>query len=324
MLHSLDIILPFLQPIAPWLNDDTVSEIMINGPDAIFIEQRGVLTALEGVRITPHHLAAAAKHIARAVQEDVHEDRPLLDARLADGSRVAVALPPVSQGGITMTIRRFGYRRYTPSQLVEIGTLSPAMLTALTQAITARETVLVSDGTGSGKTTLLQALAMLVPASERILLIEDTAELSLAHANLVRFEARRARDGAPAVTIRDLVRASLRHRPDRLIVGETRGAEAADLLQAMNTGHDGSFTTIHAHSAATALDRLATCALQAGDALPYEALLRQITQCVRWVIHIERRGGQRVAQELARVEGLDHLTGGIRVTTLVTHDAHAS
>jgi pilus assembly protein CpaF len=329
MPHSLDIILPFLKPIGPWLNDATVSEIMINGPDLVFVEQSGCIRRLEDVRIPPQHLLAAAKHIARAVQDDVHEDRPLLDARLADGSRVAVALPPVSVNGITMTIRRFGYRRYTPYQLQEIGMLSADMSTQLRQAIARRENIVISGGTGSGKTTLLQALAMWIPAHERILLIEDTAELALSHTNLVRFEARRANDTAPAVTIRELVRASLRHRPDRLIVGETRGSEALDLVQAMNTGHDGSFTTIHAHAVTTVPDRLATCALQAGDALPYDALLRQIAQCVQWIVQVQRStaenaNGQRIVRELARVDGFDSTTKQIRLTTVIASDAASS
>jgi pilus assembly protein CpaF len=325
MPHSLDIILPFLKPLRPWLDDPSVSEIMINGPDRVFVEQHGALQPLDNIRIPPQHLLAAAKHIARAVQDDVHEDRPLLDARLADGSRVAVALPPVSLGGITLTIRRFGHRRYTPEQLVEMGMLSPEIATCLRQAIARRENIIISGGTGSGKTTLLQALTMWIPADQRVLLIEDTAELELTHTNLVRFEARRASDTAPAITIRDLVRASLRHRPDRLIVGETRGSEALDLLQAWNTGHDGSFTTIHAHAVHTVADRLITCALQSGDALPYAALLRQIAQCVQWIVHVERSAsvnaaGLRVAREVSRVEGLDQDTQQLRLATAVTHD----
>jgi len=326
MPHSLDIILPFLKPLAPWLEDPSVSEIMINGPDRLFVEQHGVIRFLPGIRIPQQHLLAAAKHIARAVQDDIHEERPLLDARLADGSRVAVALPPVSLGGITLTIRRFGYRRYSPEQLQELGMISLEMSTHLRQAIARRENIVISGGTGSGKTTLLQALTMWIPEDERVLLIEDTSELELTHANLVRFEARRAGDTSPAVTIRDLVRASLRHRPDRLIVGETRGGEALDLLQAWNTGHDGSLTTIHAHAVTTVADRLITCALQSGDALPYDALLRQIAQCVQWIVHVERSRAsettgqrQRIARELTHVDGLDAEARTLKLSTVVTY-----
>ena len=200
-----------------------------------------------------------------------------------------------------LTIRKFQSRHFTADELVRIGTLTDDELAIVRQAIEARDNVLISGGTGTGKTTLLNALAAFLPADDRLVLIEDTAELQLEAPNLVRFEARREQPGLPAVTIRDLVRATLRHRPDRILVGEVRGGEAFDLLQALNAGHAGTLSTIHANGAAQALKRFTWCVLQSGVDVPYVAIGYGIAECLQLVVHLERRHGQRVVSELARV-----------------------
>jgi pilus assembly protein CpaF len=235
----------------------------------------------------------------------VSEEQPILDARLPDGSRVAAVFPPCSVAGTTLTIRKFQTRFFTAEELVRIGTMTPEVLSTLREAIGAGQNVLISGGTSTGKTTILNALATFLPADERIVVVEDTAELNLEHANLVRFEARREQPQSPAVTIRDLLRATLRHRPDRIIVGEVRGGEAFDLLQALNTGHAGSLSTIHANSAPQALARLASCALQGGIDLPYQALRQQIADAIPFVLHLARQDRRRVVQELMRIRRYD-------------------
>ena len=199
--------------------------------------------------VDERHLRVAVKNIARALGDDVSEERPILDARLPDGSRVAAIFPPCSVGGTTLTIRKFHTRFFTADELVRIGTMSPAVLACVRTAIEQRQNILISGGTSTGKTTLLNALAAYLPATERLVVIEDTAELQIDLPNLVRLEARREHATLPAVTIRDLLRATLRHRPDRIVLGEVRGGEAFDLLQALNTGHAGTLSTIHANSA---------------------------------------------------------------------------
>lgn len=298
---SFDIILPFLRPIAHLITDPEVSEIMVNGSRRTFTERRGVVQEETDVRLDERNLRVAVKNIARALGEDVSEERPILDARLPDGSRVAAVFPPCSVGGMTLTIRKFQTRFFTPDELVRIGTLTPAMLETLRGAMVQRKTILISGGTSTGKTTLLNALATYLPKDDRVFTIEDTAELQLDCPNLRRFEARRTQGDLPAITIRELLRATLRHRPDRIIVGEVRGGEAFDLLQALNTGHAGSLSTIHANSADQALARFASCVVQSGVELPYQAVRYQIAEAIDLVLHLVRRQGMRVADELIRV-----------------------
>ncbi len=275
---SFDIILPFLRPIAHLIEDANVSEIMVNGSQRVFIEREGVIREVTGVRLDERNLRVAVKNIARALGDDVSEERPILDSRLPDGSRVAAVLPPCSLGGATLTIRKFQTRFFTADELVRIGTMTPDMLAVVRDAIARNENLLISGGTSTGKTTLLNALAAFLPSDDRIVLIEDTAELLIDPPNLVRFEARREQVGLPAVTIRELLRATLRHRPDRIIVGEVRGGEAFDLLQELNTGHAGSLSTIHANSAEQALARLASCVVQSGVEPPVRSV-RDIDAC---------------------------------------------
>ena len=298
---SFEVILPFLRPIAHLICDPHISEVMVNGSGQVFVERGGQLEAVGDVTIREQNLRVAVRNLARVLGDDISEERPLLDARLPDGSRVAAALPPVSLGGTTLTIRKFQSRFFSADELVHAGTLTAARLACLRRGIEARENVLISGGTGTGKTTLLNALAAFLPANDRLVVIEDTAELRLDAANLVRFEARREQPGVPAVTIRDLVRATLRHRPDRIVLGEVRGGEAFDLLQALNTGHSGTLSTIHANSAEQALSRFASCVMQAGVEVPYQAVRLAIADCVQLLVHLERRRGHRVVTQLVRL-----------------------
>jgi pilus assembly protein CpaF len=298
---SFEVILPFLRPIAHLIQDPDVAEIMVNGSRRIFVERHGLLEEVEGVQLDERNLKVAVKNIARALGDDVSEEQPILDSRLPDGSRVAAIFPPCSVGGTTLTIRKFQARFFTADELVRIGTLTPDVLAHLQEAIRKSENILISGGTSTGKTTVLNALSAYLPPTDRVVLIEDTAELQLERPNLVRFEARREHPGLPAVTIRDLLKATLRHRPDRVIVGEVRGGEAYDLLQALNTGHAGTLSTIHANSAQQALARLASCVLQAGVELPYVAIRQQIGDTISLVLHLDRRQGVRCAAELIRI-----------------------
>jgi pilus assembly protein CpaF len=302
---SFDVILPFLRPIEPLILDPQVTEIMVNGSGHIFIERDGRLERVDGVTVKEKSLQVAVRNMARALGDDISEEKPLLDSRLPDGSRVAAVFPPCSLGGTTLTIRKFQSRLFTVEELVRIGTLTPAVLQEVRRAMDARENLLISGGTGTGKTTIVNALADLLPPDDRVILIEDTAELQLEKPNLVRFEARREQPTIPAVTIRDLLRATLRHRPDRIIVGEVRGGEAFDLLQALNTGHSGTLSTIHANSAAQALARFTSCVLQSGVELPYTAIRHHIADSIHLLLHLERDQGRRVVTEVLRLKGYD-------------------
>ena len=302
---SFDLILPFLRPIAHLIQDPDVNEIMVNGSRRVFIERHGAISEVPDVDLDPRNLTVAVKNIARALGDDFSEEKPILDSRLPDGSRVAAVLPPCSLGGTTLTIRKFQARFFTSDELIRIGTMTAGVLEELRNAISRSANILISGGTSTGKTTLLNALAAFLPPDDRVVLIEDTAELHLDRPNLVRFEARRAQADLPAVTIRELLKATLRHRPDRIIVGEVRGGEAFDLLQALNTGHAGSLATIHANSAEQALSRFASCVVQSGVELPYQAVRTQIADAIDLVLHLGRDRGRRVVQELIRVGRYD-------------------
>ena len=315
---SFDVILPFLRPIARLLEDPEITEIMVNGSQRVFIERQGIVTEVHGVRVDERNLKVAVKNIARALGDDISEEKPILDSRLPDGSRVAAVFPPCSVGGTTLTIRKFHTRFFTADELVRIGTLTPEVLALVRAAITNRENILISGGTSTGKTTLLNAFAAFLPAEDRVVLIEDTAELQIDRPNLVRFEARRQQGSLPAVTIRELLRATLRHRPDRIIVGEVRGGEAFDLLQALNTGHAGSISTIHANSAEQALARFSSCVVQSGVELPYQAVRYQIADAIDLVLHVARQQGARVATQLIRVERYDVHRDGYDTVALFT------
>lgn len=310
-MSSLDRILPFLRPVEDLLQDPTVTEVMVNdGGRHVFVERHGMLEPVPDRTLERRNLTVALKNIARACGDEVSEAQPLLDARLEDGSRVAAVLPPCAVTGAILTIRKFT-RRYSLEDLVEVGTLSPELATELRRAVASRQNILVSGGTGTGKTTLLNALAALIPDEDRIAVIEETAEIHLPKPNVVRLEARRAQAPLgqeaplPSVSIADLVRATLRHRPDRILVGEVRGAEAFDLLQALNTGHLGSLSTIHANSAEQALTRLAHCVLTANIGLPHSSVREAIAFAIHRVVHLSRVDGQRRVTGLVSVRGYD-------------------
>ena len=324
-MSSLDRILPFLRPIEDLLRDPTITEVMVNcGGRSIFVERAGTLETVNGRTIEVRNLTVAIKNIARACGDEISEVQPSLDARLEDGSRVAAMFPPCSVDGPTLTVRKFT-RRYALADLVEAGSLTTAIAEKLVDAVASRRNILISGGTGTGKTTLLNALAATIPAEERIVLIEETSEILIEQPNLVRFEARRLQaplgqeSPLPAVTIADLVRATLRYRPDRIIVGEVRGAEAFDLLQALNTGHQGAISTIHANSAEQALTRLAHCVLTANVGLPHASVREAIGLAIHIVVHIVRVRGRRIVGEVVAVSGYDHAMDRFRVDTFSTH-----
>src|SRR5258707_9117142 len=289
---SWEVITPFLRPIEDLIRDPEISDIMVNGSAGVFVEKHGELKAVPDVAISEKSLQVAVRNIARLLGDEISEEKPLLDSRLPDGSRVAAIFPPCSVTGTVLTIRKFHNKRYTADELVRVGTLTLDLFKNFRDAIEGRKNILISGGTGTGKTTLLNALASFIPENERIVVIEDTSELQLTKANLVRLEARREQSGLPPVTMRDLLRATLRLRPDRILLGEVRGGEAFDLLQALNTGHAGSLSTIHANSAEQAISRFTTCVLQSNVELPYKAVRSNIGEALNLLVHIERRSGQ--------------------------------
>ena len=286
--RGMDYLLPFLPGLESVLEDEDVSEIMINGPRNVWIESQGEIREHPAPGLDGAALERAAIQIARPLGLDP-ATAPILDARLDDGSRVAICVPPAAPH-VAITIRRFG-------------SLPQEVLDAARTALLGRWNILVSGGTGSGKTTLLNALVELLPDDDRIVYIEDTLELRIDRKNCVRFEAQGI-DGK-SVTIRDLVKHALRHRPDHIVVGEVRGGEAADLLQALNTGHGGSLTTIHANNAESALSRLATCAMQGETDLPWEVTCRGVVDGISMVIHMTRREGKRYVEEAPHVGDYD-------------------
>ena len=301
--RGMDYLRPFLPGLESVLEDEDVSEIMINGPGNVWIERAGVIRVHPAPDLDDAALYRAALQIARPLGLDPIT-HPILDARLDDGSRVAICVPPAAPS-VAITIRRFGKRTYSPQDLLRFGSLPQEVLDAAQAALLNRHNILVSGGTGSGKTTLLNALVELLPEDDRIVSIEDTLELRIDRKNCVRFEARGVDN--TSVSIRDLVKHALRHRPDHIVVGEVRGGEAADLLQALNTGHGGSLTTIHANNAEAALSRLATCAMQGETDLPWEVTCRGVVDGISLVIHMTRRGGRRFVEEAIHV---GHYDGG--------------
>jgi len=310
-MSSLDRILPFLRPIEDLLRDPQITEVMVNAGGArVFVERDGLIAFVPDRVLEPRNLTVAIKNIARACGDEISEVQPLLDARLEDGSRVAAMFPPCAVGGPALTIRKFT-RRYSLEDLVSVGAVTPVVAAQLTHAIGAQHNILIAGGTGTGKTTLLNALAAHIPDDDRIIIIEETAEIHVNKPNVLRFEARRAQvplgheQPLPPVTIADLVRASLRHRPDRILVGEVRGSEAFDLLQALNTGHLGSLSTIHANSAEQALTRLAHCVLTASVGLPHRSVREAIALAIHLVVHIARVNGVRRVAEVVRVAGYE-------------------
>ncbi len=292
-----------LGPLETLLADPAVEEVMVNGPSRVYVERRGRIEPTDVAFADEEELRNTIERILAPLGRRVDELSPMVDARLADGSRVNVVIPPLAIDGPALSIRRFGAHRPGPDELVALGSLSRAQRALLEEAVGARRSVLVSGGTGSGKTTLLNALSSFVSPRERVVTIEDAAELRLQQPHVVRLESRPAGvEGRGEVTIRDLLRNALRMRPDRIVIGEVRGAEALDLLTALNTGHDGALSTVHANSPADALSRLETLALMAGVGLPHAAIAEQVQRGIDLVVHLERgRDGARRVAEVAEV-----------------------
>lgn len=296
-----------LGPLQPLLDDDSITDIMVNGPRRVFVELRGQLTALPVQFRDNQHLAGIAQRIASSVGRRVDEGSPMVDARLADGSRVNIIFPPLALDGPCLSIRKFSRRAIDFARLVELGSLSPAGARILEIAGRCRLNVLISGGTGSGKTTLLNAMSRLIDTGERIITVEDAAELQLQQPHVVRLETRPASmEGRGEVTQRDLVRNALRMRPDRIIIGEVRGAEAFDMLQAMNTGHDGSMSTIHANNTRDALTRIENMVQMGSFGLPPRAIRTQVASALQLIVQAERhRDGVRRVTQITEVCGLE-------------------
>jgi pilus assembly protein CpaF len=293
-----------LGPLEVLLADPAVEEVMVNGPGKVYVERRGLLEPTEVAFESEEELRNAIERILAPLGRRVDELSPMVDARLADGSRVNVVIPPLAIDGPALSIRRFGANRPGPAELVSLGTLTPEQRQLLEQAVASRRSVLVSGGTGSGKTTLLNALSSFIAPAERVVTIEDAAELRLQQPHVVRLESRPAGvEGRGEVTIRELLRNALRMRPDRIVIGEVRGIEALDLLTALNTGHDGALSTVHANSPADALNRLETLALMAGVGLPHEAVAEQVRRGIDLVVHLQRQpDGSRRVTEIAELK----------------------
>jgi pilus assembly protein CpaF len=293
-----------LGPLEILLADPAVEEVMVNGPDRVFVERGGRIEETAIAFADEEELRNAIERILAPLGRRVDELSPMVDARLADGSRVNVVIPPLAIDGPAISIRRFGAQRPGPDRLVELGTLDPGQRARLEEAVRARRSILVSGGTGSGKTTLLNALSSFVAPGERVVTIEDAAELRLQQPHVVRLESRPAGvEGRGEVTIRDLLRNALRMRPDRIVIGEVRGPEALDLLTALNTGHDGALSTVHANSPRDAVARIETLALMAGVGLPHEAIAEQVRRGIDLLVHLQRLpDGSRRVTEIAEVQ----------------------
>ena len=296
-----------LGPVERFLADATVTEVMVNAENPIYVERAGRLVRTDARFLSTDHLRRVIERIVGQVGRRIDESSPMVDARLSDGSRVNAVIPPLSVDGPVLTIRKFAKDPFRVDDLVRFGTLTADVATLLSATVRGRLNVLVSGGTGTGKTTLLNVLSGFIPDDERIVTIEDAVELQLAQSHVVRLESRPANiEGRGQVAIRDLVRNSLRMRPDRIIVGEVRGGEALDMLQAMNTGHEGSLSTVHANSPRDALSRIETMVLMAGIDLPTRAIREQVASAIHLIIQVTRlKDGSRRISHITEVAGME-------------------
>ena len=294
-------------PITPFLEDPEVTEVMANNVDGIFVERRGLIELTDARFADEAHLRRVIDRIVDAVGRRIDESSPMVDARLPDGSRVNAIIPPLAVDGPALTIRKFAREVLTVEDLIQLRTASKESLDLLSKCVEGRLNVLVTGGTGTGKTTLLNLLSNFIPLGERVVTIEDAVELRLQRRHVIRLEARPQNlEGRGEITVRDLVRNSLRMRPDRIIVGEVRGGEALDMLQAMNTGHDGSLSTLHANTPRDALSRLETMVLMAGIDIPVKAIREQVAAAVDLIVHLSRlRDGTRRITSIAEIEGME-------------------
>lgn len=306
----------FLQPVAEHLADDDVSEILINGPDQVYVERKGRLEEVPARFVSEPALKAAAANIAKSVGRILDEMHPRLDARLPDGSRVHAVIPPLSRLGTVIAIRKFKKDTLTIERMQAFGSVDERARRLIRALVLLHKNVIVSGATSSGKTSVLNALSSFIPDNERVLVIEDASELQLQQRHVVPFETRKAdKNGQGEVTIRDLIHSALRLRPDRIVIGEIRGGEALDLLQALNTGHAGSMSTIHANSSLDALSRIETCALLSGIDIPLSALRAQVASAIGAVVHTARLSdGSRKVVSIAEVLPLER--GEYRVREL--------
>jgi pilus assembly protein CpaF len=313
-------------PLQRLLDDPEVTEIMVNGPNMVYVEQGGKLTRSSAKFASEEDLRRVIERIVSRVGRRIDESSPMVDARLQDGSRVNAVIAPLAFSGSSLTIRKFAKEAFAVSDLIGFGTLTPEMAELFEACVAARLNIIVSGGTGSGKTTLLNVLSSFIPSGERIVTIEDAVELQLQQDHVVRLECRPPNiEGRGEVTIRDLVRNSLRMRPDRIVVGEVRGGECLDMLQAMNTGHDGSLSTVHANSPRDAVARLETLVLMAGMDLPLRAIREQITSAVDVIVQLSRlRDGTRRVTAVTEIQGMDDQSAKMQDIFLFDYSAGVS
>jgi len=305
MANRFETILPFLSPLQHLIVDDSITNIMVNGSERVFVEKHGLVSEVLGLSLNQKFLLFAVRGIAQSLGDDLSDSKPILNAMLPDGSRLAVVIPPSSLNGVALTLRKSNTRQFGLDDLIETGMLTPTLAKRLEEYVSARRNILVSGGSGTGKTSLLSVLANFISGDERILLVEDRPEIQINRTNLLRFEAKAVQNGLRPTTKRDLLEAALGHRPDRIVVGDIRGAEAFDLLALMSAGHSGILATIQADGALQALSRFMSCALRSGTNVPYRALKNSLGDSLNVIVQIQRKPGRRYISEIFEINSYD-------------------